>query len=125
MQMNPDDMIASLSNFPEALETFAGDREILAEVLGVFSSEYPRQLAELRGAIDRKEPAAVRRCVHKIKSSGRHLRISPSLGHRREARDRRAKWRSVEGSSGSEKIERCHESDVPFLGGHPDQTTAP
>jgi len=45
------------------------DREILAEVLGVFSSEYPRQLAELRGAIDRKEPAAVLRCVHKIKSS--------------------------------------------------------
>jgi HPt (histidine-containing phosphotransfer) domain-containing protein len=69
MQMNPDDMIAGLSNFAEALETFAGDREILAEVLGVFSSEYPRQLAELRGAIDRKEPAAVRRCVHKIKSS--------------------------------------------------------
>ena len=69
MQTNQDEIIYSLQNLQEALDALEGDRESLAELLDIFSVEYPRQLAALRGAIDRKDPVGVRSQAHKLKAS--------------------------------------------------------
>jgi HPt (histidine-containing phosphotransfer) domain-containing protein len=62
-------MIDSVVNLAAALDLVDGDRELLGEVVGVFLQEYPRQLASVRDAVERRDPQAVRRTAHLLKGS--------------------------------------------------------
>ncbi len=57
--------------FDEAqlLEAFFGERELLAEIVGVFMDNWPSQLEEVRSAVAARDPEAIRTSAHKIKGS--------------------------------------------------------
>jgi HPt (histidine-containing phosphotransfer) domain-containing protein len=67
--INPDQMIESVVNLAAALDLVDGDRELLGELVSVFLEEYPRQLASVRDAVERRDPQGVRRTAHLLKGS--------------------------------------------------------
>jgi two-component system sensor histidine kinase/response regulator len=66
---NPDQMIDSVVNLAAALALVDGDRELLGELVGVFLQEYPRQMASVRDAVERRDPQCLRRTAHLLKGS--------------------------------------------------------
>jgi HPt (histidine-containing phosphotransfer) domain-containing protein len=52
-----------------ALEHTGGDRELLQQLCGVFAEECPRQLEEVRAAVQSQVPRTIQRAAHKIKGS--------------------------------------------------------
>ena len=62
-------MIESVVNLAAALALVDGDRELFSELVGVFLREYPRQLASVRDAVERRDPQSLRRTAHLLKGS--------------------------------------------------------
>lgn len=52
-----------------ALEHTGGDRELLQQLCSVFAEECPRQLEEVREAVQSQVPRSIQRAAHKIKGS--------------------------------------------------------
>jgi HPt (histidine-containing phosphotransfer) domain-containing protein len=52
-----------------ALEHTGGDRELLQQLCSVFAEECPRQLEEVRAAVQSQVPRTIQRAAHKIKGS--------------------------------------------------------
>ena len=52
-----------------ALEHTGGDRELLQQLCSVFAEECPKQLEEVRTAVESRAPNSVHRAAHKIKGS--------------------------------------------------------
>ena len=63
------DDLPSIFDLDDALEKVGGDREILEEILVVFSESYPDQLSELKNAIDNGDTQIVERAAHTLKGS--------------------------------------------------------
>lgn len=63
------DDLPNIFDLDDALEKVGGDREILEEILVVFSESYPDQLSELKKAIDNGDAQIVERGAHTIKGS--------------------------------------------------------
>jgi HPt (histidine-containing phosphotransfer) domain-containing protein len=63
------DDILSIFDLDDALEKVGGDKEILQEILEVFSETYPDQLKELKNAIDNGDAPIVERAAHTLKGS--------------------------------------------------------
>lgn len=63
------DDLPSIFDLDDALEKVGGDREILEEILKVFSESYPDQLSELKNAIDSGDAPLVERTAHTLKGS--------------------------------------------------------
>ena len=63
------DDLPSIFDLDDALEQVGGDREILEEVLEVFSESYPDQLSELKNAIDNGDAHIIERAAHTLKGS--------------------------------------------------------
>ena len=59
----------SIFDLDNALEYVGGDREILEEILEVFSETYPDQLSELKKAINDGDAPIVERAAHTLKGS--------------------------------------------------------
>ncbi|HNV72179.1 MAG TPA: response regulator, partial [Candidatus Ozemobacteraceae bacterium] len=57
------------------LDTLQGDRETAAMALEVFLAEFPKQLTDLRKALDDKDLTRVRRSAHRLKGSALELQI--------------------------------------------------
>jgi HPt (histidine-containing phosphotransfer) domain-containing protein len=53
----------------EALARLQGDKELLADLAGVFLKDYPSQLADIRNAITRGDLAGLERAAHSLKGS--------------------------------------------------------
>jgi HPt (histidine-containing phosphotransfer) domain-containing protein len=74
-QVMPDTGSGNLQNpFPvldldAALEHTGGDRELLQQLCSVFAEECPRQLEEVRVAVQSQTPRSIQRAAHKIKGS--------------------------------------------------------
>ena len=91
--LNPDQVLSDVPpvNLDTALTMVGGDRELLREAVGLFLEEdYPRQLDELRGGIERQDAGAVRRAAHGIKGALRTFgsRTAGELAHRLETMGR-------------------------------------
>ena len=63
------DDLSSIFDFEDALDKVGGDREILEEILVVFSESYPDQLNELKNAIDKGDAPIIERTAHTLKGS--------------------------------------------------------
>jgi HPt (histidine-containing phosphotransfer) domain-containing protein len=63
------DDIPNIFDLDDALDKVGGDREILEEILVVFSETYPDQLSELKNAIDNGDAPIVERAAHTLKGS--------------------------------------------------------
>ena len=63
------DDLSSIFDLEDALEKVGGDKEILEEILVVFSETYPDQLSELKNAIDSGDAPIVERAAHTLKGS--------------------------------------------------------
>ena len=63
------DDISNIFDLDDALDKVGGDREILEEILIVFSETYPDQLNELKNAIDSGDAPIVERAAHTLKGS--------------------------------------------------------
>jgi HPt (histidine-containing phosphotransfer) domain-containing protein len=63
------DDLPCIFDLDDALEKVGGDREILEEILEVFSESYPDQLSELKNAIDSGDAPLVERTAHTLKGS--------------------------------------------------------
>ena len=63
------DDLPSIFDLDDALEKVGGDREILEEILIVFSESYPEQLSELKNAINNGDAPIVERAAHTLKGS--------------------------------------------------------
>ncbi len=57
------------------LEALQGDRETARMALEVFLSEFPKQLKDLREALNLKDFGRIRRCAHRLKGSALELQI--------------------------------------------------
>jgi two-component system sensor histidine kinase/response regulator len=57
----------------ELLERMGGDREILAEIVGLFLRGYPKQLAELNEAVARGDAVRIERAAHAFKGEVSNL----------------------------------------------------
>ncbi len=74
-QAVPHIMSANLPNplpvldLDAALEHTGGDRELLQQLCSVFAEECPRQLEEVRVAVQSQTPRTIQRAAHKIKGS--------------------------------------------------------
>lgn len=51
------------------LESFGGDADFLAELLGTYFDDSPRQIAAMRAALGAGDAEALRRAAHSLKSS--------------------------------------------------------
>ena len=67
--MTFSDDLPSIFDLDDALEKVGGDREILEEILEVFSESYPDQLSELKNAIGNGDASIVERAAHTLKGS--------------------------------------------------------
>jgi HPt (histidine-containing phosphotransfer) domain-containing protein len=67
--MTFSDDLPSIFDLDDALEKVGGDKEILEEILIVFSESYPDQLNELKNAIDSGDTPTVERAAHTLKGS--------------------------------------------------------
>ena len=63
------DDLPSIFDLDDALDKVGGDREILEEILVVFSETYPDQLSELKKAIENNDAPIVERAAHTLKGS--------------------------------------------------------
>ena len=63
------DDLPSIFDLDDALEKVGGDKEILEEILVVFSESYPDQLKELKNAINSGDAPIVERAAHTLKGS--------------------------------------------------------
>jgi two-component system sensor histidine kinase/response regulator len=63
------DDLPNIFDLDDALEKVGGDKEILEEILVVFSESYPDQLSELKKAIDNGDAPIVERAAHTLKGS--------------------------------------------------------
>jgi HPt (histidine-containing phosphotransfer) domain-containing protein len=63
------DDLPNIFDLDDALEKVGGDREILEEILVVFSETFPDQLSELKNAIDNGDAPIVERAAHTLKGS--------------------------------------------------------
>ncbi len=63
------DDLPNIFDLDDALEKVGGDKEILEEILVVFSESYPDQLSELKKAIENGDAPIVERAAHTIKGS--------------------------------------------------------
>jgi HPt (histidine-containing phosphotransfer) domain-containing protein len=63
-----DSSIAAV-NFAELLERFDGDRDLLAELFGIFREDYPGQIRNAQQAITQKDAAEVERSGHSLKGA--------------------------------------------------------
>jgi two-component system, sensor histidine kinase and response regulator len=61
-----------------ALDYAGGDRELLTELLVIFTEESPSQLRALRDAVTRSDPAALGRATHTLRGSLRILGAAPA-----------------------------------------------
>ena len=57
----------------EALECVDGDWELLREVVAIFRDEYPKILAEIRGAVLGRDAAMLAFATHKLKGLVRNF----------------------------------------------------
>ena len=62
-----------------ALSRVGGDAELLKEIGGLFLDEYPRVLAELRGAVERGDAGGVERAAHGLKGSVANFGARPAV----------------------------------------------
>ena len=53
----------------DVLERFGGDAEMVQQLADIFLEEVPRQLADVRAAIDAADAPELRRTAHKLKGS--------------------------------------------------------
>jgi HPt (histidine-containing phosphotransfer) domain-containing protein len=77
--MKPDD----LTPFPAVdydllLDRLGGDAELLRELVALYIVEYPKQLAELRSAVDACDLRRVQQAGHKIKGTARNFAAIPA-----------------------------------------------
>jgi CheY-like chemotaxis protein/HPt (histidine-containing phosphotransfer) domain-containing protein len=56
-------------DLPAALSRFGGDAKLFREVAQVFLEDWPRLHGDLRAAVDRRDPAALRAAAHAIKGT--------------------------------------------------------
>jgi two-component system sensor histidine kinase/response regulator len=56
-------------NLADALERVEGDRELLAEMIGLFLEECPDLVAEMRSALTAQDAAALHHAAHTLKGS--------------------------------------------------------
>jgi HPt (histidine-containing phosphotransfer) domain-containing protein len=56
-----------------ALEYVGGDRQLLGDLVGIFFEECPRWLAELRGAVEDRDPGEIKRTAHNLKGAMSHF----------------------------------------------------
>jgi two-component system, sensor histidine kinase and response regulator len=56
-------------NLDEALQRVNGDRDVLAEIAGLFLSDAPAMVADVREAVNAGDAAAVSRTAHRLKGS--------------------------------------------------------
>jgi two-component system sensor histidine kinase/response regulator len=75
-----------LSGFDAALEALDGDRDLLRELLQVFLAEAPRQLAQIRQAVDQRDAPILARSAHTLKGSLGHFQADDAAeqAHRLE-----------------------------------------
>lgn len=64
-----DEVSEAVFDASAVLERFGGDWTILTQVRDAFLEEYPRQLAEVRLALDAGSPPALAASAHKLKGS--------------------------------------------------------
>ena len=69
-------MDADVIDWPRALETVQGDRDLLREVARAFLSECPLYLSELTEAVEQKDLEEACRLVHRIRGVMLALAIS-------------------------------------------------
>lgn len=60
-------------DWPEALRTVDGDRNLLEELIGIFQEECPKCRTEIAAALETKDAPRLRRAAHTLKGSLGHL----------------------------------------------------
>jgi CheY-like chemotaxis protein/HPt (histidine-containing phosphotransfer) domain-containing protein len=65
----PDESRPEVFDQAKALEVMGDDRELLAELAGLFAEDCPRRLSEIRQAIVRGEGKSVERAAHTLKGT--------------------------------------------------------
>ena len=61
--------VSTVLNEPQLLGRVGGDRMLLREVAGLFISEAPKILSEIRDAVSRGDAAEIFQVAHKLKGS--------------------------------------------------------
>ena len=67
--MSTDPSSARAFNLDEALQRVDGDRELLAEIAGIFLSDAPAMLADVAASVAASDATAVSRTAHRLKGS--------------------------------------------------------
>jgi HPt (histidine-containing phosphotransfer) domain-containing protein len=67
-----------LLDWETALANADGSEELLKELVGVFLDEYPKNMQQIRAAIDSHDAVALRRLAHNLKGSARILAAAPA-----------------------------------------------
>jgi HPt (histidine-containing phosphotransfer) domain-containing protein len=67
--MNQGSQAAQLLDRTAALDRIGGDEELLREIAGLFLSEYPSLIAEIRVAVQIGDARALERSAHSLKGS--------------------------------------------------------
>jgi len=65
----PPDATAGVVDLPRLLERVGGDRKALAELVGIFRADSPKQVARIREAIGEKNASALRAAAHALKGA--------------------------------------------------------
>jgi HPt (histidine-containing phosphotransfer) domain-containing protein len=88
--MNQGPQSAALFDRAAALERIGGDEELLREIAGLFLSEYPELVQEIRAALDRGNAEALERSAHSLKGAVANFeaRTTVSAAFRLEAMGR-------------------------------------
>jgi two-component system sensor histidine kinase/response regulator len=68
----------SILDRTELLERMGGDREILAEIVGLFLRDCPKELAELSEAVARGDAVRIERAAHALKGEVSNLASAPA-----------------------------------------------
>jgi two-component system, sensor histidine kinase and response regulator len=63
------DLSGDVFNLADALERVEGDRELLAEMIGLFLEECPDLVAEIRAALIARDATALHHAAHTLKGS--------------------------------------------------------
>lgn len=69
----------SVFSLEKALEQVVGDREMLKEVINIYRQEYPKQLEEIRQAINQKDTEALKFIAHAIKGAVSNFGAKPAF----------------------------------------------
>ena len=69
----PETARAPAVNLAQALERLGGDRQLLSDVVGVFLEDCPRQLANVKLAVDARDADAIRQAAHALKGAAGNL----------------------------------------------------